>query len=196
MQNQTGNYPSRWDKTGTIVEIGPGPRQYHVRADGPGRVTMRNRKFLRKCHTVADQPYPYTTAPTTFDIAQAWNDTSVAGSPKAQYSTTHQVPLLEPNSDSATQRTVPPVVPNAGSASQPSASTQQVPYVQTEVSAHPRTPSAATTDVSPSPVSTRRSSRTTRVPDRYGNSVNTAQNIPERIGDDEIIWRYHNIPPE
>lgn len=59
MQNQTGNHPIRWDRTGIIVEKGPGPRQYYVRADGSGRISLRNRRFLRKCNTFADSPYPH-----------------------------------------------------------------------------------------------------------------------------------------
>ena len=58
VQNQVGNKPGRWDKTGIIVEKGKGPRQYLVRMDGSGRITLRNRKFLRKCHSFADSPYP------------------------------------------------------------------------------------------------------------------------------------------
>ena len=54
IQNQTGNNPNRWEKTGVIVESGPGPHQYSVRADGSGRITLRNRKFLKKLTTVAD----------------------------------------------------------------------------------------------------------------------------------------------
>ena len=47
VQNQTGNHPTKWDRTGTIVEV----RQFHqylVRMDGSGRLSLRNRKFLRK----------------------------------------------------------------------------------------------------------------------------------------------------
>ena len=58
VQNQVENKPGRWDKTGIIVEKGKGPRQYLVRMDGSGRITLRNRKFLRKCHSFADSPYP------------------------------------------------------------------------------------------------------------------------------------------
>jgi len=47
IQNQVGNHPKRWDKTGVAVEV----RQYHqyvIRIDGSGRSTIRSRKFLRK----------------------------------------------------------------------------------------------------------------------------------------------------
>ena len=46
IQNQTGNHPRRWDKTGVIVEC-RGHDQYLVKVDGSGRTTLRNRKYLR-----------------------------------------------------------------------------------------------------------------------------------------------------
>ena len=54
IQNQTGPHPTKWDKKGVIVEV----RQYHqyvIRVDGSGRITLRNRKFLRK-YTPVCQP--------------------------------------------------------------------------------------------------------------------------------------------
>lgn len=47
IQNQTGPHPLKWDKTGRIIEVRQFD-QYVVRTDGSGRVTLRNRKFLRK----------------------------------------------------------------------------------------------------------------------------------------------------
>ena len=47
LQNQAGRHPNKWDKTGVVVEV----RQYHqyvIRVDGSGRITIRNRRFLRK----------------------------------------------------------------------------------------------------------------------------------------------------
>ena len=47
IQNQTGNYPNKWDRTGSVVEV----KQYHqyqIRVDGSGRLTLRNRRYLRK----------------------------------------------------------------------------------------------------------------------------------------------------
>jgi len=46
VQNQTGPKPLRWERTGVIVETLP-HRQYQIRMDGSGRVTLRNRKFLK-----------------------------------------------------------------------------------------------------------------------------------------------------
>ena len=47
IQNQVGNSKRRWHQTGTVVEAQPCDR-YGVRVDGSGRVTYRNRQFLRK----------------------------------------------------------------------------------------------------------------------------------------------------
>ena len=47
VQNQVGNHPSRWDITGVVVEIRDHD-QYVIRVDGSGRMTLRNRKFLKK----------------------------------------------------------------------------------------------------------------------------------------------------
>ena len=51
IQNQTGNHPNKWDKTGVVIEV----RQFHqyvVKVDGSGRISIRNRKFLRKYNPV------------------------------------------------------------------------------------------------------------------------------------------------
>ena len=55
IQNQTGPSPLKWDKTGTVVEVRQFD-QYVVRVDGTGRVTLRNRIFLRKYTPVYPLP--------------------------------------------------------------------------------------------------------------------------------------------
>ena len=47
LQPQRGSYPKKWDKSGTVVELG-NYHQYWVKVDGSGRLTLRNRRFLRK----------------------------------------------------------------------------------------------------------------------------------------------------
>ena len=47
IQNQVGLFPRRWDRTGQIIEVKQF-NQYLVRVEGSNRVTLRNRKFLRK----------------------------------------------------------------------------------------------------------------------------------------------------
>jgi len=63
IQNQIGPYPTRWDKTGIIIEVRQFD-QYVVRVDGSGRVTLRNRKFLRKYLPIVPRS-PITTLPPT-----------------------------------------------------------------------------------------------------------------------------------
>ena len=55
VQNQTGNHPTKWDKTGVVVEVRQYD-QYVVRMDGSGRMTLRNRKFLRQYIPVHKPP--------------------------------------------------------------------------------------------------------------------------------------------
>ena len=69
IQNQVGPHPTKWDKTGLVVEVRQFD-QYVVRVDGSGRVTLRNRKFLRKYlpavprpPTSAFPPYPTPVKP-------------------------------------------------------------------------------------------------------------------------------------
>ena len=47
VQNQRGNYPRRWDKRGVVVEVLPHD-QHQVRVEGSRKLTLRNRRYLRK----------------------------------------------------------------------------------------------------------------------------------------------------
>ena len=47
IQNQSGRFPKKWDKSGVIIEMRNND-QYLVKVDGSGRLTLRNRRFLRK----------------------------------------------------------------------------------------------------------------------------------------------------
>ena len=47
IQNQVGPHPLKWDKTGIVIAVRQFD-QYAIRVDGSGRVTLRNRKFLRR----------------------------------------------------------------------------------------------------------------------------------------------------
>ena len=54
IQNQSGRFPKKWDKSGVVVEI-KGNDQYTVKVAGSGRLTLRNRRFLRKYETHCKQ---------------------------------------------------------------------------------------------------------------------------------------------
>ena len=47
IQNQRGSKPTKWDRTGTIVEV-RNFDQYVIKVDGSGRLTVRNRRYLRQ----------------------------------------------------------------------------------------------------------------------------------------------------
>ena len=47
LQNQVGERKTGWDKTGVVVEVKP-YQQYAVKVHGSGRLTLRNRRFLRE----------------------------------------------------------------------------------------------------------------------------------------------------
>ena len=59
IQNQVGNYPRKWDKSGVIVEVLQND-QYRTKVDGSGRVSLRNRKFLRKYYPIGKPDTPFT----------------------------------------------------------------------------------------------------------------------------------------
>ena len=46
LQNQTGNAKKKWHRTGIVIEVQPHDK-YVIKVDGTGRITTRNRQFLR-----------------------------------------------------------------------------------------------------------------------------------------------------
>ena len=59
VQNQTGPAPNKWDRTGIVTDVLPHDK-YVVKVDGSGRMTTRNRKFLRSIQPASTtiQPAP------------------------------------------------------------------------------------------------------------------------------------------
>ena len=47
IQNQSGKKPTKWDRSGVVVEVRDFDK-YVVKVDGSGRLTLRNRRHLRK----------------------------------------------------------------------------------------------------------------------------------------------------
>ena len=54
IQNQSGRFPKKWDRSGIIMETKPND-QFIVKVLGTGRLTLRNRRYLRK-YTVHSHP--------------------------------------------------------------------------------------------------------------------------------------------
>ena len=76
VQNQTGNNPLRWDKSGQIIEV-LGFDKYRIKMDGTGRSSLRNRKFLRAITPFSQTTrYSQDTPPTTsnFDTVPSVED--------------------------------------------------------------------------------------------------------------------------
>ena len=59
IQNQTGHNPTKLDKTGLVIEVRQFD-QYVIKVDGSGRITIRNRKFLRQYLLVVMTPARHT----------------------------------------------------------------------------------------------------------------------------------------
>ena len=91
----------RWNTTGKIISILP-ERQYKIRVDGSRRITLRNRRFLKKCKLKpAPTPIPSATIGPTIPSTNATvtrpplppcNSTYTATRPQQQ--TTHITPRL------------------------------------------------------------------------------------------------------
>ena len=63
IQNQVGAYPKRWDRSGTVVAVHPF-HSYSLKVDGSGRITRRNRRFLRKFTPAATTMHPAPAGPS------------------------------------------------------------------------------------------------------------------------------------
>ena len=61
IQNQ---HTKQWERSGRVVEVMPN-RQYRIRVDGSGRVTLRNRRFLRKVAPSQPQVIPGAAIPSS-----------------------------------------------------------------------------------------------------------------------------------
>ena len=55
-QNSAHGKPNKWDREGTVIQAGKND-QYLVRVHGTGRITLRNRRFLRKFLQMRDPEY-------------------------------------------------------------------------------------------------------------------------------------------
>ena len=121
IQNQSGNYPKRWDRSGTIVEV-HGYQSYTLKVDGSGRLTRRNRRHLRRfapaIHHVTDSSTnkkqfsppnakkssakPITPDPLPSSFADTFADANLDDLPAPSTS--------EPPSPSSSTEQPPPVV--------------------------------------------------------------------------------------
>ena len=140
IQNQTGPHPTKWDKTGIVVEVRQFD-QYVVRVDGSGRVTLRNRKFLRKYTPVIPRapimmvPGPATglpvvhKVPVTPDTTPPWPSPQ-SGLPLPPSPQDPPVPNPQPPRPVSTPHPQPTPMPDPGPVAEmtpPTPSTKDIP---------------------------------------------------------------------
>ena len=76
VQNQYGNKPKKWHNAGRVVQTLP-YRRYMILMDGSRRVTMRNRKFLRKApEPIASNALPNIVVPRIVQPSKAVSEDS------------------------------------------------------------------------------------------------------------------------
>jgi hypothetical protein len=171
VQNGAGNFPKRWDKSGTVTEVLDYDK-YIIKIDGSGRVTTRNRKFLRQFTPISTDIAmpalpPHWQSSGTFSklredpVAAETNCDRVSFNVPTLLPVVTQPPkVLQPSNP-----TLLPVVTQLPKVSQPSNTSNHGSMMPPEpivtVMAPPE-PVASTT------APTRKSSRVCRKPDRLG----------------------------
>ena len=94
----------RWMRVGRVVEVLK-DRQYRIRMEGSGRVTLRNRRFIKKIHPSLIKPTPYPSPLNAgAPIFMSHSAVEISSPPPAQS------PVAEP---SVTQANGTPKIPMA-----------------------------------------------------------------------------------
>ena len=166
VQNQTGPHPNKWDKTGRIVEVRQND-QYVIKIDGSGRITLRNRKFLRKfipvyydrpTRSIYDDLATRVTGQTPLVTPQLPDE----GDPATPATQAGHTPSPTVTSARTPQRET---TPDAVTPTTPGRNTPRRPILQTPRPARaPETPEPDVVEPPAPPIGLRRSSRATGVP--------------------------------
>ena len=165
IQNQVGPNPTKWDKTGFIIEVRQFD-QYVVRVDGSGRVTLRNRKFLRKYIPVVLRA-PVVMLPgntSSMNPAAPTGRTPMVASP----------PLVQAQHPVAPAATMPQAPPSAGPVS-PSPSRHPGPTT------HIAPPASTTQLTQVPPMMTSHDAAPTDTPETLSNPAVVNPAPPKRI---------------
>ena len=95
LQNQRGSHPKQWDNSGTVVELG-NYDQYWVKVYSSGRLSSRNRRFLRKFVPPSLTKYwrsPVPLAPAVLPSNQGFITTNTQRvSPNDDFTSTARTP--------------------------------------------------------------------------------------------------------
>ena len=107
IQNQTGPHPTKWDRTGAVVEVHQ-HHQYTIKVDESGRMTLRNRQFLRKYTPV------YQQSSILDDMAYPLPQSSAENTPMLHRAPTTlaRIPVTTPTTTPATPATTPTATPS------------------------------------------------------------------------------------
>ena len=109
IQNQTGSHPTKWDRTGTVIEVKQHD-QYLVKVDGSGRITLRNRKFLRRFTPVREPTLMHqVTNPAT--RVQTWPTPTASEPAPNQRNVGHTMGTPPPVSEMSPETTQDPALP-------------------------------------------------------------------------------------
>ena len=136
MQNLVGPYPTKWDRTGIVVEVRQFD-QYVVRVDGSGRVTLRNRKHLRQ-YTPHVARAPLVNSPSVVPLATT---TPVAPAGLQPETPSHRAPPHRELAD-RTPPTPRPTAPMPATPPMPRPETLAWPQPPTRETYRPATPTA------------------------------------------------------
>lgn len=124
IQNQHGQSPKKWDRTGKVVEVKDND-QYTIKVDGSGRLTLRNRRYLRKINLLVEQQRPRLSAEPV--IAQDLTEDSLQ-----QQTLTPQTPTPPPNVPSTSIDLQQDVPVTTGDNDQPTIEPHQQPNRQVD----------------------------------------------------------------
>ncbi len=110
LQNQSGNYPKRWDKRGVVIEVLQN-HQYRLRVDGSRRVTLRNRQFLRRFQAMEAKPFVAQPPPIGIAVSPVrYIETTATTSSRQQVGGGKTVTVVTPLSETHLEATGEPVV--------------------------------------------------------------------------------------
>ena len=163
VQNQTGRFSKRWDKRGLIVETLPN-NQYLIRLDGSRRLTLRNRKFLRKSPPMMQNDSQHLHNQATPQTPQNYTPISVPSTDLDSRTNTPQTPVRTSLTVGNRLSTSTPCCTDMSMTFDNDSSMSTPHHTRTSLSDDDRLSPPATTDVPPSspttvdnrsPVSTR-----------------------------------------
>ena len=157
VQNQSGNKPNKWDRSGTVVEIRDFDK-YIVKVDGSGRLTLRNRRYLRKLY----------------------EDVGLYGTPVKDANRSKQSPAVDTSPSAGTSDPRPNIIINPPTDTQTSEEPQQVPYTQSE---NTQEPSSTTRDDSSTPSTQVRNRPKRTVSNRLVYDASSGTYVPCDSGD-------------